>query len=528
MYSNQSPSQSQGKPQEQITWQGGIMIISGILALFLYQKLPKIEAWYVHYYQEIYLSLYGVFVAFAVYLLWQIEKKTKALTDHITLLAEASEDDDTIFVGTTNDDVDLHLPEAIRTGHTQIIASTGRGKTKSVILPWLCRDIYRGKSVLLIDGKGDRELIPVIEDIAHYTNPDLPVHVFDIGNPDTSCTTNPLAFGGAQQITDRIFTAFTFDDPYYKSVQYDATGSVIALLQSVEREPITFQSLYQALSDDDVLTGHLSRTADTTVAKKLTQFLQLPKRDRQEKLSGILSQLAPFATGELAPLVNGPVDGQPFCTVAEVIEPDVFETQRIFIILIPTLLYQDIGHQLGKLFLQELASAIGQRASTGRNPFLPVFLDEFSSFVYQGFGNILNKARSSGVALHLSHQSIGDLAMVSDAFANVINTNTNVKCLLGLNDPETADFFAKHIGTHTQEKHTERAKLKGPFRAEEKTGDYSIREVEAYKIHPNDLKNYTAGRGVIHFPTAKGNLTEEISFAMLDGDEFETKGRRSV
>ena len=86
---------------------------------------------------------------------------------------------------------------------------------------------------------------------------------------------------------------------------------------------------------------------------------------------------------------------------------------------------------------------------------------------------------------------------------------------LKLNDPETADFFARHIGTRTEEKLTERAQKSGWLRNNDRTGEMSIREVEAYKIHPNVFKEFTAGQGVIHFPTKRGNISEIIQFARL-------------
>jgi type IV secretory pathway TraG/TraD family ATPase VirD4 len=86
--------------------------------------------------------------------------------------------------------------------------------------------------------------------------------------------------------------------------------------------------------------------------------------------------------------------------------------------------------------------------------FCPVIIDEFSAFVFDGFEQFLNKARSKNIAIHLSHQSLGDLQNVSDSFAKTINVNTNVKVLLGLNDPDTADYMARHLGTRTKQKTT--------------------------------------------------------------------------
>ncbi len=239
-----------------------------------------------------------------------------------------------------------------------------------------------------------------------------------------------------------------------------------------------------------------------------------------KELSGLLSQIAPFAEGEVSALVNG---GSPrrSINVSDLLAKDR-KTQTVLVILIPTLKYQQIGHQLGKLLLQELGWAVGERAGQGGYaPFIPVFLDEFSSFVYPGFTNILNKARSSNVALHLSHQSLGDLGTVSDDFANIVMTNTNVKCILGLNDPETADYIARHLGTFTEAKLTERAEKDKLFGYVEKTGDLSLRQVEAYKVHPNTLKNLSHGRGVLHLPTHLGNLTETVQFQPLNPNEIE-------
>src|SRR5690606_36292647 len=129
-------------------------------------------------------------------------------------------------------------------------------------------------------------------------------------------------------------------------------------------------------------------------------------------------QLTPFGTGELASLVNG---GEDEFSVAEILMATKDEMKARYdtesaaiVILIPTLLYQEMALKLGRMLLQELAWAVAARSEA---VFTPVFLDEFSAFVYRCFGQILNKARSSGIALHPSHQSLGDLESVSEGFA---------------------------------------------------------------------------------------------------------------
>jgi hypothetical protein len=120
------------------------------------------------------------------------------------------------------------------------------------------------------------------------------------------------------------------------------------------------------------------------------------------------------------------------------------------------------------------------------------------------------------VALHLSHQSLGDLEAIGADFATIINTNTNIKCILGVNDPKTADFFASHFGTMKDEKKTEQAVDEGTwFKRQTKTGALSLRVVDVFRVHPNELKEFTNGMGVLHLQTTDGPVTEVIRFYRL-------------
>jgi TraM recognition site of TraD and TraG len=518
------PSQTK-KADNEITPQAAFGIICAVLALLGYNKRAPVFQFYFRNFETIYLAAYFFIAVLSALGIWQLKKKTKAVSRRMNLLSWLLRYETGIFVGKTRDGISLNLPRSARLEHVQIIGSTGRGKTKSVILPWLCRDIVSRCSAVLIDGKGDPEFFEIIREVADGVPGGPEVIAFDLGNPLTSCAMNPLNHGSPQQITDRLFQAFQFSDVYYKSVQYSITSAVIQLIQEVGGENggpgvVTFRRLYELLSSEQNLTAVLAKSKNKATRPLFAQFLSTPKDQREQRLSGLLSQITPFAIGEIATLVNEEGDRES-CTVSEILLSENTRP-KVFIILIPTLKYQEIGHQLGKLICQELAWAVGERASRiGKNaPFTPVFLDEFSAFVYPGFSNILNKARSSQVALHLSHQSLGDLSIVSDDFAKIVTTNTNVKCILGLNDPETADWFAKHLGTETSEKNTERAENGGFLSGTRRTGELSIREVEAYKVHPNNLKNYTAGQGVLHLPSPNGNITEEVNFVPFSSAEL--------
>lgn len=414
-----------------------------------------------------------------------------------------------IYVGKTLDGFPLVLGCENRTEHVQIIASTGRGKTWGVVAPWSIQDFVSGKNVILIDGKGDQKLAGRIRQFAD--DPD-DVIVFDLGDLPGSATTNPIEFGTAQQIADRIFATFEFENHYYETVSYEALLLLLELFRA-QRKVATFRELYRCLTDDAKFTEFLAGAGTCEAQSLALAFIAQPFRDRQERLSGFLGQLRPFAVGELADLVNGAVDGRTYFSLSKLIRDGKGLRNKAIVILIPALLYQKAAARLGQMFLQEIAWASACRQT---DEFLPVFIDEFSAFVYEGFLQLLNKARSSNIALHLSHQSMGDLESVGPDFAKAIVTNTNVKCVLGVNEPDTAEFFARLFGTKSSTKSTERAEKK-MFGDVEMSGFMSVRDVEQYRVHPNRLKAFSKGQGVISFMLDGQPIIEEIQFATIPG-----------
>lgn len=425
-----------------------------------------------------------------------------------------------ILVGKTKDGFRIALANSLRSGHVQIIGSTGRGKTESVIIPWMIQDLIHSRVSVLIDGKGDKKIYELLNQAVLEEGVGK-IAYFDLGNIEGSMSTNPLHFGSPQQITDRLFASLEFENIYFKNVSYHACLMVAKIIRSQAKEAekeVTFKKLAFALSDDEYL-GELFSNVEEDLKQnfevELSKFLNQKFSDRQEKLSGLISQIEPFASGELAGILNGKVVGKEYFSLPEIIYPHLlkdksFEKQAA-VILIPTLLYQSSAAILGKMFLQEIAWTIAMKEKNENTLFASIFLDEFSSFVYPGFLGILNKARSTNTAFHISHQSLGDLAQISEAFAGAIHTNTNVKCVFGLNDPETADFFAKHFGTKDVIEATERA-THNLFGELERSGDLNIRQSESYKIHPNKLKNLSQGNGVISFIHKGRHILEEIQF----------------
>jgi type IV secretory pathway TraG/TraD family ATPase VirD4 len=124
----------------------------------------------------------------------------------------------------------------------------------------------------------------------------------------------------------------------------------------------------------------------------------------------------------------------------------------------------------------------------------------------------LNKSRSANVGIVFAHQALGDIQTLGEPIANSILTNSNLKVFMRGNDPESAEYFSKVIGTEKGTKFTERQK-KGLFNHMEKSGDMSVREVEEFSVHPNSFKRELGvGQAMMLIPHDGGMKTIKIKF----------------
>jgi type IV secretory pathway TraG/TraD family ATPase VirD4 len=135
-------------------------------------------------------------------------------------------------------------------------------------------------------------------------------------------------------------------------------------------------------------------------------------------------------------------------------------------------------------------------AAAGRK-LIPVYLDEFASFACPEFGDLISKARSAGMALHFSHQSIGDLAEVSPGFLNRITDSSATKIVLRINDPDSAEFFARSFGTKLYQKITQRITNVKEVESAEVVGEGTQREAHQFRASPDLFKTLPTGVGSV-------------------------------
>ncbi len=111
---------------------------------------------------------------------------------------------------------------------------------------------------------------------------------------------------------------------------------------------------------------------------------------------------------------------------------------------------------------------------------------------YPRFIDFINKCREAQVNLFLAHQSLGDLKGVSPEFQEqVMNTASN-KIILRVNDPDTAESFARQFGTELDQE----ARVTS-YKADHTVAGYSVPITEKFRFHPNRIKELKTGQAIV-------------------------------
>lgn len=420
------------------------------------------------------------------------------------ILADANFD--AVFAGYTAMRKRVFIRPSYRQMHTQIVGTTNAGKTESVILPWAIDDMKRQRGLLIIDGKSDRSLLDKLYAYADRYNRTDDVRILSLCDVDISHTFNPLADGSPLEVTERVFKALSFENEYFKNIQYEVLLQTLLIFERSKIVATPFR-VVELVRSPKKLGDFAKQFASPAQLDWAKDFLGLSREEREQRTSGLLTQLQVFAVGETACIFNSDKSS---INLNEALAKGQIVYCQLPVLKIPTL-----GKVTGKMILQSLQSAVASRhlGQSASKDFFSVYLDDFTEYLTESFVSLLNKSRSANVAIVFAHQALGDLAVLGDAVKNTILTNANLKVFMRTNEPESADYFAAVIGTAQTVRVTER-QTKGTWGIE-KTGDGSARDAEEYKFHPNLFKQELGpGEAVVVIPHGRGNLPVRLKFEM--------------
>lgn len=339
--------------------------------------------------------------------------------------------------------------------HTMIIGPTGYGKTNLMTLMHE-RVAKANNTVVFFDPKASYESMNMFKEACTLAG--RKVYFFNEFAPNKT-SFNPLLDGNVDQICDRVISACSWSDPFYKAVSVKALKEAVTYLKS----------------QGEVIT-----------VKKITELIR--KNKGSDKVLGVVSQLESINMSEFSDLLND--DSTETLSFSR-----LRKENACLYIGISTLGYLDTARLLNKLFLDNLlyhcyeSLKVESSVHESRRP-MSVFFDEFGSVVNPKFIELQNKCRAADIEITYATQCPADIKYVSDDLCDQVFENTENLFIFKQRVPGNVDYITQQIGTITDEKKT--------FQLEDqrRTGLGSVREVERLELHPSVLRNLEVGKCV--------------------------------
>jgi len=404
------------------------------------------------------------------------------------------------------DEDDAWLPLEERPGHTLVLGTTRVGKTRLAEL-LVSQDIRRGEVVIVVDPKGDLDLLRRMFAEAKRAGRIDRFHMFHLGFAEVSERYNPVGeFGRITEVATRTTSPLPDqgNSAAFKEFAWRFSNAVAQALVGLGRKP-DLKSLgryvthiepllvdYYKLWLDQNGPEDWRQTVDRMVAdeefpKRLPR--ELKSRDRYaaalvtfykernlydpvcDSLKSTLEYDKTYfdkLTASLLPLIEKLTSG----SVGELIAPDYDDTSDprpildwnkvireggIVYVGLDALSDVEVAHAVGNAMLADLTSIAGRLykhghahglpGDAGRRPVINMHLDEFNEIVGKEFIPMVNKAGGAGIQVTAYTQTASDVeAGIGDrAKAGQIFGNFNNLVMLRVRNEETACLLTDQL-----------------------------------------------------------------------------------
>ncbi len=384
--------------------------------------------------------------------------------------------------------------------HTQIIGGSGAGKTN--LLKVMLEDrMAKGHSIIFFDFKADIELMDWMAGASEQCGRKDDLVILSMSDQKLSYAYNPIKHGSETEISSQIMNSLTWSEPFYKS---KAEGALLIILKAFcyQRDmggrEFHLGDLYQFLNDASFRMDIVSAVSLLNYPemyrgdlKRICEELTIP--NKKENFSSLITQISKILNSSAGDIVVHKIG------IDEEFEfREVMETGKIAYLFMNSLKLKDTASIMGKLMLQDLMKAVGNiydDRNAIKHP-TTLIIDEFASFATPDFGEFIEKARGAGISIVIAYQSRKSLDHIEDNLAIKVNENTANKIVFQVQDSEDVEWFCSLLGTKKTTKETYQAE-EGIF-WDSKTGQKSVREVEEYVIHPNQIKNLKLGQALLY------------------------------
>lgn len=413
--------------------------------------------------------------------------------------------------GIGSKDVPIFIPQHLRTGHMFVVGTTRVGKTRLASI-LINQDIRNGDAVIVVDPKGDLELVRDMYAACLAANRLQDFKIVHLGFPELSAVYNPLKnFDQISEVATRItsaidaegegkqFAAFawkyvnivatclhemnqsitylsiafyitrldkllvTYADFLFPRLDPDYEGNIQNIIsqgQTIDK----FGRLSPPMDRVDALTRYIKKYIDQIIAshqieslhdKTLIELFDATTIDKHyyDKITAsvgpVLSEINKSNASNIFSFKETPDEIQLMKAITQ---------KQIIYIGLDSLSNFNVAQAFGKAFLSDLVSTAGKIYKDSNNQYrLNFHCDELSEIIQDSFVKILNKAGGAGFQVTAYAQTKQDLevALGSTAMAEMTEGNLNTLVMMRVKNEETANLLVKilpQVGVvgHTQ------------------------------------------------------------------------------
>jgi hypothetical protein len=374
----------------------------------------------------------------------------------------------------TNRPLDLELPTDLAT-HVFLPGATGTGKTTTVAR-LADGALANGYGLVIVDCKGGG-LGTVARRLAERHG--LPFQLVDPDDPD-SLGYNPCS-GDAAEVANKLVGAFSFgpNAEIYKSIAMEAVPVVVRGLQA-SGEPVTLDALYDAFGTRGMERIALNVSGDDRLAARLVE-LGGREGDRvgASGHAGLQRRLGALLEGKFGTL---------FRTDPMLDWEAVLAAPSVTYLALSTLASSEDVELMGRVIAQDLKQVCARRIRAigeGATP-VPVLanFDEFAALrEAEQIVDLLLQARQADMPVVVSTQYLPEAIPLRRACLGA------GLLLAHRVEAEDAEAIAAQLGTRSASDVTHQIDYETGF-----SEKGSIKRVEKYNVHPNELRTFEVGQ----------------------------------
>ena len=414
--------------------------------------------------------------------------------------------------GVGEEDKPVYIPQDVRVGHTFVAGTTRVGKTRLASI-LINQDIRNGKAVIVVDPKGDKDLVRDMKAAARVAGRLNDFHIVHLGFPKQSAHYNPLKnYHQVSEVATRITDAIAAEG---EGKQFAAFAwkyvNIVAICLEEMQQAINYQTIAFYISRLDQLLMTYADTVFPGVCEDYQQIVEQIIEEHNSKIGKNNKTKAPMERHQaviqyvkthinktikqgnveslqdqiLIDLYDAAImDKNYYDKITASVGPvlseinksnaskilsskeqtddielmDIIKNKKILYIGLDSLTNPNIAQAVGKAFLSDLVSTAGKiYKEENANYTLNLHCDELSEIIQDSFVKILNKAGGAGFQVTAYAQTIQDMevALGSRAKADVSEGNFNTLIMLRVKNEQTANLLVKvlpQVGVigHTQ------------------------------------------------------------------------------